>query len=430
LVEVKSEDPARPPGARDVALALLGGVLGSGLVAFLGPATDAWLRAGPAFGAAFLLARRLGLGRTAAGFTGLSFGGSAAVVLGAPAGRSPAPELDLVQVGLVLVVVALVLGWRRAPAPGWLGRVSIPCVAALLLAVAWAFGAPWLAVVHGAAGRPDAGGYVGFGDHDLRVAPWVTTATLTFALASALSTEGRLVGRAAIAALGLIAWLAAVGGGVPVGAASLPAALFLALLAGDGLESAPRRARAVAVLTVAGLSLWVTGADDPLLDRPTVPGDPPDELVILTTPPASRKGVVLDLSLAGRIHADVPAADVRVFAERERGGAFERAPAAIEVETTRGARGELSFRSAASTQLTSDTWRWAIEVLGEDGEVIGARATRSFAVVHEPLPDPFTLLALAGLALVAAFARAGSRVQACVVVPVALLQVADLVTPL
>ena len=299
----------------------------------------------------------------------------------------------------------------------------------LLLFVARSFGAPWLAVVPEALGSPGhPHGYHGLGSFALRTAPSVTLPTLALALAGALSASGPLAGRSTVAVLGWGAFLAAVAGVVPVGLAALPAALFLALLAGDGLEAAPRPARIAALLTVVPLALAVTRADVELLGEPPVPGDPTDELVLWTQPPPdSYVGLRGVLQLAGRLHPSVPASSVRATLERLGDDGTFRRSEEVDVDSSRDPDGALGFRIREPDlrRVPNGIWRWSIEILGERGDVLGERTASSFAVWRTPALSPLTLLVLAGLSAALVFGGAGSRGSSWTLIALAALQVVD-----
>ncbi len=355
--------------------------------------------------AAYLLARRLGLGSSAAALAGVSCGGSALVLVGGGWGLGTPP--GAVGVGLSLIAVALVSWWSRwsSSRARWLG---VPLVVAALLLVAFQLGAPWLALAPDALGVPGRGrGYLGAGDFWARCAAWVPLPTLALALTAALS--GR---RPVLAAAAFVCFLLALGGW---GIATLPSALLLALAAGSGLASTDRPARVAAVLTTAALLAWVARVDAELLDLQRVPGDPPDELVELTRRPrdtyTEARGVV---QLAGRVHPSVLAADVRVRLEP---GAVPRASQVAVVDgALRFAMDEIDVRD-----LTSGRRYLSIDLLNESGERLGTRDTATFVVRHPPRPAPVTWLVLLGVALAVPFRR-----TAWVVVALAALQVAEL----
>jgi len=175
-----------------------------------------------------MLARGLGLAPATALFAACGFAGSAVL-----AGRGPRGDLDsyasLAEIGAAVALVALVSVWRRgagaAPGPRWAGALGI------LLALAGFCAAAHAAGIAGESARWSVG--------------WVASPVLAFAFAGLFSREGRLGARELVQALAVLASFLVLRMPERCSLLAAPAALALALVAGDGLEAAPREARAL-----------------------------------------------------------------------------------------------------------------------------------------------------------------------------------------
>jgi len=313
-----------------------------------------------------LLAFGLGLAPASALFAACGFSGCAAL-----GGRGPRGDPDsyasLAEIGAAIVLTALLVVWRRgthsAPGPRWAGALGV------LLAFAG-----FCAAAH-AAGLA--------GEHARWSASIVASPVLAFALVGGVSRERTLALLAAFVALRLperCGWLAA------------PAALGLALVAAEALESAPREARllgAVACALLAALALAgnpqapVAAAGEPL--------DAQDEWV------QWRKSG--ELQYAVEVDARAPIASVLlVFVSEADGRRIER-------PMQRSAQ-RFTHAPVRRAQLRDPAWSVQLELLGPAGAQVGLRVIDRLLLQQAPALSSGLALFFAA-ALILCFVRAG-----------------------
>jgi len=325
---------------------------------------------------AWVAAFGLGLSPATALFCAAGHAGSCALL-----GFGPRGDLDsyasFAEIGTGLATLALVLAWRRAaePAPGprWAGALGI------LLALAACF---WSAR------------RAGFEGDSARWLPILVAAPVSaFAMAGFFSETGVLRGRRCVQALTLVATLLALRFPDRCELAAAPAALGLALCAGDALEAAPRAARllgAAAGLLFAALALVgnpptpVAAAGEAL--------DAQDELV--------RWRKTGELAYTVEVDARVPVADVALAFVSERDG--------LRVERPMQRSGDrFTHGPVRRAQLRDPAWSVQLELLGPAGAQVGQRVIDRLVLPQAPGLSP-ALLGFLLAALCLAFVRGGS----------------------
>jgi len=309
---------------------------------------------------AWLAAFGLGLSPATALFCAAGHAGSCALL-----GIGPRGDLDsyasFAEIGTAIVLFVLISAWRRGaqavPGPRWAGALGI------LLALAG-----FCAAAHAA----------GFAGESARwSACFVASPVLAFACAGLVGRGGLLVRAlaplAAYLALRLpehLEWLAA------------PAALGLALVAGDALESAPRAAR---MLGAAASGVLATLA---LLGNPPTPVaaageglDAQDEWV------QWRK--TGEIAYTVDVDARVPVADVVLAFVSETDGRRLERPMRREA-LANGAR--FTHARMRAAHLRDSAWKVELELLGPGGAPTGVRVIDRLVLPQAPALSP----ALAG----------------------------------
>lgn len=330
---------------------------------------------------ACMLARGLGLAPATALFAAAGYLGSGALLGLGPRG-DPDSYASFAEIGTGIATLALVLAWRRttppAPGPRWAGALGILCA---LAACFWS------------ARR------AGFENESARWLPvWLAAPVLAFALAGFVAEEGVLRGRTLVQALALLAAVLALRFPDRCALAAAPAALGLALCAGDALETAPRGARALggaACVLLAGLAL---AAGEPVATW-TLPEpiDAQDEWV-RWQPRVARAG---ELAFEVEVDARVPVAAARLVfqscGEQERRIEYPLLREALPG----GAR--FTHAPVALASLREPAWSVRLELLGPQGTQTGERVIGALLLPRAPgCSWSFLAFALAGLLLLAA----------------------------
>jgi len=313
-----------------------------------------------------LLAFGLGLAPASALFAACGFGGCAALV-----GRGPRGDLDsyasLAEIGAAIVLTALLMVWRRgtlsAPGPRWAGALGV------LLAFAG-----FCAAAH-AAGLA--------GEHARWSASIVASPVLAFALAGGASRERTLALLAAFVALRSperCGWLAA------------PAALGLALVAAEALESAPREARALGAAACALLAaLALAGNPQAPVAAAGEPLDAQDEWV------QWRKSG--ELQYAVEVDVRAPVASVILALVSEEDGRR------VEIPMQRAGT-RFTHARVPAAHLRHPAWSVQLELLGSGGAQVGLRVIDRLVLPQAPAFSP-ALAAFFAAALLLCFVRAG-----------------------
>ena len=301
-----------------------------------------------------LAALGLGLAPATALFAACGYGGCATLL-----GRGPRGDLDsyasLAEIGAAIVLAAMLAVWRRgtraAPGPRGAGALGI------LLALAGFCFAAHAAGLKGESARWSAS--------------LVSSPVLAFALAGCASRERTLALLAAYVALRLpesCGWLAG------------PAALALALVAAEALETAPREARALGATACALLAaLALLGNPQTPVAAAGEPLDAQDEFVQWRRTGEFEYAVVLD----------------------------PRAPVSrallVFVSESDGQRVERPVRAA---QLRDPAWRVQLELFGPTGAQAGVRVIDRVILPQAPALSP-ALGAFLAAALILCFVREG-----------------------
>jgi hypothetical protein len=304
----------------------------------------------------------------------------------------PAGRIDLLALGLVAILATLVVAWRGIDAAleragsalaGAVGVALALATCALVLASRSSSEAARTLVLFDALGNQSRelsdAPWSGPGTYAEAAIVWVPTVVLALALAAFCARSGPLRARnvaqsiafgallLAVAAPGAVDvwhWIPFFGHGSAARAAAV-SALFLALLAGEALESATRDARRAAAIGLAALVCAALVARTP--ETPRIALDPPDELVAITERPAALLSEE-STALAGWIRSEVKCDALQVRAEpvdslgRRRRGEALVLPVGLEAPDAAGRR---AFRSEAirMSRLVRGTWRFTLEVL-------------------------------------------------------------------
>jgi hypothetical protein len=352
-----------------------GSLVAAGSALALGAAQLPWLPARLALAGigAWLAASGLGLAPATALFSAAGYLGSGALLVYGPRG-DPASYASFAEIGTGIAALALLLAWRRAspPAPGprWAGALGV-----LLALGACTFGARWLGV-------------------------WLAAPVALFALAGLAADAGVLRGRNLVQALALFAAVLALRFPDRCGLAAAPAALGLALCAGDALEAAPRAARALgaaAFVLLAATSLYA-GRSEPTAALPESL-DEQDQWVRWRERPSRAGTLAWDVEVDAR----VPVAAVRlVFLST--GEEARRLEYPMEREALSGSA-RFAHAPVALAGLPEAAWSVRLELLGPQGQQTGERVIGALLLPRAPPFSP-ALLGFVLAALCLAFARA------------------------
>jgi hypothetical protein len=327
---------------------------------------------------AWLAGSALGLPRVTALFSACGYSGSAALLELGPRG-DPASYTSLAEIGTGIATVGLVLAWRSnrlsASGPRWAGGLGV------LLALAACY---WSAC------------HAGFESDSARWLPaLVPTSVALFALAGFCSEAGVLRGRAVLQFLTLAATVCALRLPDLCAACSIPAALGLALCAGDALESAPRASRALggaAFVLLAALALWVN-APEPII-RPSERQDAQVEWV-RWRPSLVPNGL---LSWEVEVDARVPVTDI-VLVLASAGESGRRLEYPMRREAIEGGA-RFTHAPIARAHLRECSWTAKLELIGAQGTQIGERVIGTLLLPQAPgLSLAFSCFLLAGLCL-------------------------------
>jgi hypothetical protein len=339
-----------------------------------------------------LLAFGLGLGPASALFAACGFAGCAAL-----GGRGPRGDLDsyatLAEIGAAIVLVTLVAVWRRgtqmAPGPRGAGALGI------LLALA------------GFAAAAHAAGIAG------ESARWsvalVASPVIAFAFAGFVSGTGELRARTLVQAFALLASYLALRMPERCALLAAPGALGLALVAADGLQSAPREARALGAAACALLAtIALVGNPQAPIAAAGQPLDAQDEWVHW-----QKSG---ELAYTVEVDKRVPVASVLlVFVSEADGRRIERPMQRSAERFT-----HLPVRRA---HLRDPAWSVQLELLGPAGAQIGVRVIDRLVLPQAPALSTGLALFFAA-ALVLCFVRGGGARLALVAALLAAAQAA------
>lgn len=375
----------------------------------------AWSRFAGALWLAFGLARGLGTGVRGAALAGLCFAGSGVVLahLDLEMARFTAPslpragEFDLVELGALLVSAGVVWGLRvelarRTGRSRWIPALSGGVMLGVALVVLRSSGLALSDLVWmNEAVRITAP------EHPARAGAWCASLALVFALAAICTPRAAgLPGARGWALVAVLGWVS--GPHLDLPALTALGILALAVLAGRGLEHAPRPARAAAgiaagVLALAALPMgWSTFC--PIL-LPEV--DPPDELVeVLAAPAADWKPVAARLAL--RTHPGLAVARVRVLLDEH--GTRSPSGSALELELVGVEEAPGHAREGWSTWAREDLdlprvdrgiYQLRVEFHDESGALLGERIVWASPLDYEGSGIPLvpSALLLAGLLL-------------------------------
>jgi hypothetical protein len=354
-------------------------------------------------------------------------------------------------------LVASALVWRATRRRSALQREIARSLALVVGAVGFvAAGLPSASVLTfapGLFGRPGGGtGYLGPGSYLEEASAFAPLAVFVLAAATAIAGGGPLRRRGLVLVTTALAWWLAlrapgllelkqqvplVGLGATVRLAPV-AALGLALLAAEGWQHTPWRARSLALVAVATVAL-------PLALPPSHPatGLPSssvasEELFVAIAPTVDERGVLVGrrIDVEGALQL---APGEQVFLELV-GAHGSESPAALDVfdEPSAAARAALGTRESPTgvrwfrspyldaSRLAEGRWRADVAVLAADGHSVRARATfAAFSVERERTID-FGLVLCVALALALPFlAPAKQPALSCLFVVFLALRLVD-----
>jgi len=325
-----------------------------------------------------LLAFGLGLAPASAIFAACGFAGCAAL-----AGKGPRGDLDsyasLAEIGAALVLAGLVAVWRRgsamAPGPRGAGALGI------LLALA------------GFAAAAHAAGIAG------ESARWsvalVASPVIAFAFSGCVSGSGELRGRTLVQALALVASYLALRMPERLGMLAAPGALGLALVAADGLQSAPREARALGAAACALLAtIALVGNPQAPIAAAGEPLDAEDQWVQW-----QKAG---ELAYTVEVDERVPVASVVLAFVSEADGRRVEWPMQRSAE-------RFTHALVRREHLRDPAWSVQLELLSPAGAQVGLRVIDRLVLAQAPALSPALVLFFAA-ALILCFVRgAGAR---------------------
>jgi hypothetical protein len=363
-------------------------LVAAGAALALGAAQCPWLAARLALAGigAWMLGKGLGLASATALFSAVAYLGSGALLAFGPRGDLVSYP-SLAEIGTLLATLALVRTWRRAApdssGPRWAGALGI------LLALCACF---WCARAAGLASESS------------RWLPLlVASPVLAFAGAGLAAEKGVLRGRGVLQAATLGALFAAVHYPDRCALVAAPAALGLALCAGDGLEAAPRAARALGAACCALLAILALGAGGPA--PLAASGEPLDgqEAWVSWHRLAALPG---ELAYEVEVDARVPVAAVVLAFVSETDGRRVEWPmqrAAIPA----GAR--FTHAPVRRAHFRDPAWSVELELVGQQGLQIGKRVIDRLVLPQAPALSPALLGFLAAALLLCATRAAGAR---------------------
>ena len=362
-------------------------------------------------------------------------------------------DVDWIALGLSVALVGIVVSYRRALARD-ARRGVLVASAGIVLAFAGvvlvlgtrdqgSFAA--LALVPDLHGHPRTGGYRGTGYLEA-ASGWVAFPALLLALAAILSPRGPLVRRGLVATIGVLAFLLSielpgllevyrfvplVGLGATVRLAVV-GSLFLGLLAGEALESAPRAAKvsaaAILGLGLAGL-LWPRAPERYAGGLAREPDE--NELFGIVLGIERIAALRTDGCFEGWLAPEVAVDRARLVLERvESDGAPVAEPPHVIGLELHAEPSELARSAAADAvraapagarwfrtpyadlgRLTAGHWTARVELLGPDPAAppIANRHAGVATLERSVDRDPVTLAFLAGSALLLLVVRRGGR---------------------
>ena len=353
-------------------------------------------------------------------------GESAARALREASLARPAP--DWVALGGVLVAFAVALRAarhtdERAAGAELRAAAGIALLVLGLVVLLVARGLPeaaGLSVVSDRLGRPGFdGGYRGGGSYPEVVSGWSPTAVLALAFAGAFARRGPLPARGLVVGLGFVAlllvlhapglielkrWIPVVGLGAPVRLAVV-SSLFLALLAGEALERAPRAPRWAGVLVVGALAAALAlpssalgggGAPEPLAPEQ-------DEWIgFVHVPPPVLDGEQARFEgwIAPEVEFERAALRVSPLDDRARASLTAALEAPVEVYEVTGSalptdapERARTFRAEylQSNRLGPGTWAFELVLYGSDGEQVATRTAARSLVERGVRPSALSL---------------------------------------